>query len=317
MSLVNEVLRQLDNRSSLPVNSMPLQALMVSNDKKSVNYFKIIFFLLITILASIITVQLFFDVPLTNLLFHQQTTEKTVIKIAPQSEAIALPTIEIEAISVTPSVLAKNLESKSIETKSSEASHAVIATIVEVVAEDTQSLDSEATQLSDEIVQIQRIEVPGLKQYQLALKSYKKNESAMALHWVNLAIELEAIEKYQLLKARIYLQQKDGESFYNLVLQQANNHSLSWHRLVAPGLQIFSYHDLSNKYYTQLIKQQPQLVKWQLAMALNYSKLEEFDKTKALYQSLLQSSLLSTKQRQWLVSQARRLNENKVVVNGS
>jgi hypothetical protein len=100
-------------------------------------------------------------------------------------------------------------------------------------------------------------------------------------------------------------------------LQQADNHSLSWYQLVAPGLQIFSYHELSNTYYTQLIKQQPKQVKWQLAMALNFSKLKQFDKTTEVYQSLLQSSLLSNKQRQWLAIQSRRLNENKAIVNGS
>jgi hypothetical protein len=320
MSLVNEVLRQLDNRSSLPEHSMPLQALVVNN-KKSINFFRILFILLITILASIISAQWFYQQPLLNLFSTPQATEKT--------SEITKATAEPIVIAVEEAVNSEAIKSEAIN---SEAPSAVVIAIedeiggitaniaavnIEAVVEGAESLAADLNRGATELIQIQRVEVPGLKQYQLALKAYKRKQSTTALYWINLAIAEQANEKYQLLKARVYLQQNDGDSFYELVLQQADNHSLSWYQLVAPGLQIFSYHELSNTYYTQLIKQQPKQVKWQLAMALNFSKLKQFDKTTEVYQSLLQSSLLSNKQRQWLAIQSRRLNENKAIVNGS
>ena len=161
----------------------------------------------------------------------------------------------------------------------------------------------------ESIVAIKKVEVAGKYHYQRAIKEYKQQRYTSSLISINRAIGESEDEKYQVLKARILLKQQDNLGFVQFIQQQSDNTSLNWFQLVAPGLQLLSYYDLSNQYYVQLIKQQPESIKWSLAMALNYSKLNQIDKTLGIYQSLLQSSLLSKKQKKWILSQIRSMDQ--------
>jgi hypothetical protein len=64
-----------------------------------------------------------------------------------------------------------------------------------------------------------------------------------------------------------------------------------------------------------LVKQQPNEVKWQLAMALNFSKLGLDKKTYAIYENLLKSSLLTYKQQRWIVTRLERMQQVGVIIN--
>jgi len=312
MSLINEVLSQIDHRSSMPVKPLPLQALMV--DKKKVNYIKIIFFIIIFMLVILISMQWYYQSSLIDLVFSSTDKENrrydvyesdsSIVETNVKGKADIFETVEVSIKNENP--IKVNEEISELIVKNTGKSNTLPLTI------ESPSLPiAETTKLSNEIVKINPVLIPGLKQYKLALKAYKKKKNTLALHWVDLAIEEDMSERYLLLKARIYIQKNDADGFYNFVLNNSDNHSLSWYQLIAPGLQMFSYHQLSNKYYEKLVKNQPRQVKWKLAMALNYSKLGAFDKRQAIYQSLLESSLLSSKQRQWLVSQVSSFSRKK------
>ena len=167
--------------------------------------------------------------------------------------------------------------------------------------------------LSEE-ANITTVKNAGFKHYQLALRAYKQKYSEVALTWINLALSEEPKEEYLRLKVRILMQQGLGSEIYTLAIEQANNTNLSWFELIAPSLQMYSFYELSNKYYAELIKQQPNETKWQLAMALNYSKLGRNDRTIAMYQNLLTSTLLTYRQKKWITSRLEKMNPSEVAV---
>jgi hypothetical protein len=155
----------------------------------------------------------------------------------------------------------------------------------------------------------------GFKYYQLSLRAYKNKQTSVALSWIDLALAAAKKDEYLRLKLRILMQKEDRAELHRFVLAQHDNTSLNWFQLVAPSLQMYSYYDLSNKYYSELIKQQPNDVKWQLAMALNYSKLEQIEKTYSIYKNLMNSSLLTYKQQKWIVKRLSRMEQGKVAIN--
>ncbi|MGK0476511.1 MAG: ribosome assembly protein YihI (activator of Der GTPase) [Oleispira sp.] len=50
-------------------------------------------------------------------------------------------------------------------------------------------------------------------------------------------------------------------------------------------------------------------------MALNYSKLEQNEKTYSIYKALLNSSLLTYKQQRWVAKRLGRIEQGKVAIN--
>jgi hypothetical protein len=155
----------------------------------------------------------------------------------------------------------------------------------------------------------------GFKHYQFSLRAYKNKQTSVALSWIDLALAAAKKDEYLRLKLRILMQKEDRAELHRFVLAQHDNTSLDWFQLVAPSLQMYAYYDLSNKYYSELIKQQPNDVKWQLAMALNYLKLEQVEKTHSIYKNLLNSSLLTYKQQKWIAKRLSRMEQGKVAIN--
>lgn len=334
MSLVNDVLRQLDQRQASTEQVMPLQALQVeavNNAKVSIQH---ILVLIALILVATLLVQLFYQQPISKLLFPPSAPveKKTETQVLPaELKGIGLAMKEIESLDDIRasdfSIVDKPVVDKVVKIQKAEV-ETIKAEVIEVKTAEVKVAAAKKTVLNTlpapiEIqaptvnqTNIKRIEIPGLKDYQLALRAYKNKQSAKAMNWVDQAIAEKNEEKYLILKARIFIQKKDGDGLQQFVLAQSLN-SLDWFRHVAPGLQMFGFYRLSNQYYSQLVEHQPQQAMWQLAMALNYSKLGLNNKSNTLYQSLSDSSILSKQQKKWVDYQIKRMNTNKVVMNGS
>lgn len=347
MSLVNDVLRQLETNNSQPYKGMPLQPLMATETVERNKWIHFSFLALIVFLLIIISVQVFYEnsallgvsgydvvAPLQTKNITPELTRIVVPEITqtmapvskPSSMKNELPeTLPIITPIVSPEQRVENTEilvSDFLQHES--ANHKplkqefvnkepVNKEPVQHEALNQISTISVDNSLSEE-ANITTVKNAGFKHYQLALRAYKQKYSEVALTWINLALSEEPKEKYLRLKVRILMQQGLGNEIYTLAIEQANNTNLSWFELIAPSLQMYAFYELSNKYYAELIKQQPNETKWQLAMALNYSKLGKKDRTIAMYQNLLTSTLLTYRQKKWITSRLEKMNPSEVAV---
>ncbi len=351
MSLVNDVLRQLDNRATVPNHGIVLHPPLALNDGASSLSGQVmakkILLIAIVVLALIIVIQIIYQQPLLNLFVtpvdaqenslseislneSTEAVDREIITTNTISDPINEATVKAASVimvavdevvfddasfvdSKVKSTGSKFLKSQLLESKPVELKAAEL-TPIEVKATNTDSSIARilaSNTLGDKrtgMAIIKPIQTPGLQQYESALKFYQQKRLDKALEWVDLAINENKREKYLALKVRILLQQKNAHALYALALSNSAISTQSWFELMAPSLQILSYHELSNQYYAQLIIQQPKIIKWQLAMALNYSKLGDTDKTYAIYKKVLDSPSASARQKQWLESQVVRLN---------
>ena len=300
MSLVNDVLRDLDSRREPLENAFSSAGLIIGKKTVPAVPYQKILFLIIAFLILILSLQL--------------ASNKSIIQI--------LSPDENEYVVRQPKVLIQEIMKPDLAISITETVKDEVALLEPLVAD--KGIDVIADNLPRNIeitppvipvkdknidiprknnLAIKKIVVAGNSEYQAAIMAYKQQRYRSALSSIDHAINESADERYQVFKARIILKQKDGIGFVNFIQQQAGNTSLNWFQLVAPGLQLLSYYELSNQYYLQLIKQQPKNIQWPLAMAINYSKLDQKNRTYAIYQSLLESTLLSVKQRVWINSQ--------------
>lgn len=355
MSLVNDVLRQLETNNSQPYKGMPLQPLMATETVERNKWIHFSFLALIVFLLIIISVQVFYknsallEVSGYDVVAPAETksnASELTKTIAPELTRIVAPeithtmaavskpsamknelpeTLPITAPIVSPEQRVENtaplvsdfLQHESAKQKplkqESVNKESVNKKPVQQEALNQISTISVDNSLSEE-ANITTVKNTGFKHYQLALRAYKQKYSEVALTWINLALSEEPKEEYLRLKVRILMQQGLGNEIYTLAIEQANNTNLSWFELIAPSLQMYAFYELSNKYYAELIKQQPNETKWQLAMALNYSKLGKKDRTIAMYQNLLTSTLLTYRQKKWITSRLEKMNPSEVAV---
>ena len=338
MSLVNDVLRQLDSRTTAPdhrrILHPPLDLTEVASSVLAQGLSKKIFLMVIIVLTVIIVSQRVYQKPLLNLFassIDAGVAEINNTMTGPISEP-SIKVASIRAVAVdefkpadntvklvdsgileTKAIKSDRLKQTPLDSASSESKPKLVkasnisSSIVKTLTSNTTHFNVTESKATDVAI-IKAIETPGLVEYEFALKSYQQKRFHRALEWINLAIIENKLEKFLILKARIFLQQKNADALYKFALLNSTITTQSWFELMAPSLQILSYHELSNQYYAQLIVQQPKMIKWQLAMALNYSKLGDNHKTFAIYKKVLNSPLASARQKQWLESQIVRLN---------
>jgi hypothetical protein len=339
MSLVNDVLRQLNDHQTAPEHSMPLQTLQASRVKQNKRVLqKLIVFLGVS-LGIILILQLLYKKPLNQLIYSQNfkkvshvdslssgqlsikksEANKAIIKLSRIEENSPLSIKSAAVKERTAFLELDSVEPKPIEKKSMESADIKKKQLIESngATFGRRENDKIARKSIKSSTKIKKIDIPGLKQYQLALQAYKKKQSNIAMRWIDQALEKSFNEKYSILKARIFIQKKSAEDLFQYVLSQEKNTSLDWFKLVAPGLQMFGFYQLSNQYYTQLIKQQPKQVKWQLAKALNYLRLGQSDKSYAIYKNLTVSPVLSNQQRKWVLAKINRMESDKATINGN
>jgi hypothetical protein len=376
MSLVNDVLRQLDANSAKPCQAMPLHSMMIEQPAKRNKLMEISFILLVVFLFFILTLQILYkkslvdifyfndlnraevsqqslrSIPLNRLLITEGGKESTIrstsesdrtskenIKIAVassglvasktiESEVLKISTLKVQAAQDTLEIKNDRMAIIDDYSKTNPVKKEVLiqdaavkgirninANIKNTDMKNDQGYKLDLKEKNNKKVNITMVENIGFKHYQLSLRAYKNKQTSAALSWVDLALATEKKDEYLRLKVRILMQKGERAELHQFILAQNDNTSLDWFQLVAPSLQMYAYYNLSNKYYSELIKQQPNDVKWQLAMALNYSKLEQNERTYSIYKNLLNSSLLTYKQQRWIAKRLGRMEQGKVAIN--
>jgi len=329
MSLINDVLRQLDSKpnGSAEISSILPSALITENNEQSKVRLVIaaagILLLLIYISQLMLGRPLFSSAINSPEVTSLQTKHPKTIAakiIVPQ---IMTPKV-VAAKVVIPEVLTTNvvplkvtsfniignkdvalLGTVSLATSEKVASASEAEDIIKSPAEPSTNQLSEAVVIS---VQEQSWEE---KEYQIALRHFIDGNITESNRIIKHVLESSATSEYLGLQARIYIKLDDASSFYDLVKQHPENNNIDWYKLVAPGLQLFSYYDLSNQYYDELVKIEPKEIRWQLAIALNHLRLDKEDKALAIYHKLYQSKQTSNRQKQWLKNKIKRLSLNK------
>lgn len=338
MSLVNDVLRQLDSASSKPQKALPLHPMVADEPVRKKQIARIVFSTIVALLLLVLLLKTFYKESITDIFSATKSAEikqveALIIQEKEQLEQQAIEQKIIEQRTVENKLVEKKaIEKKSLEQKAIVEKAELVAAKEPPFVNEPKKIEQPKVNKQEQVqvqaskkkkeqefqpVKIKTIENPGFKEYQLALRSYKIKQNASALSWINAAIEKENKDEYLRLKVRILAQQGDGKALHKFVLSNNDITSLEWFQLVAPTLQIFSYYELSNAYYSELIKQQPNEVKWQLATALNFSKLGLNEKTYSIYKNLLNSNLLTNKQKQWVASRLDRMEQGRGVNNES
>ena len=319
MSLINDVLRQLDSKpsSNAGMHSILPSALITENNEQSKTRFVIaaagILLLLVYISQLMLGRPLFSspaiaaktDIPevlTTNIVIPEVLTTNIVplkvtnLNIISDKESALLDDISLPA---TDKVVIDNKTENSIVEDN------------EAAAINKSSLAPSTNQLSGPVVISIQEERWEEIEYQTALRHFIGGNIAESDRIIKRVLKSSITNEYLGLQARIYIKQEDASAFYELVKQHPDNNDIDWYKLVAPGLQLFSYYHLSNQYYYSLIKVEPGEIRWQLAIALNHIRLDKEDKALAIYNKLYQSKQTSNRQKQWLGNKIKRLSLNK------
>lgn len=144
--------------------------------------------------------------------------------------------------------------------------------------------------------------------YQKSLLSLNSGRVKNSENLINNAINLRADIKYLVLKARVLIELKKPKQFYDHIIKYSHLRNSEWLKIAAPGLQIFSFNQLSNTFYYFLIELEPRNIQWKLALALNFLRLNEPNKALAIYQALTKTEGVSQQQLVWLNRKIRQLN---------
>lgn len=354
MSLVNDVLRQLDSGSSAPQKLLPLHPMTADEPVRKKQIIRVLFSTVVVFLLLVIILQIFYKESIVDIFTPNKSAEIKQVEAVISQEKERLEKVRLEPDILEPKLIkidspvvsnaqnktaiaASKVESRKIENSKIESSKAERSKLKEKTTSLEKALVNKPEQLEQpktnvqlqtqapkqiqarefQSAKIKTVENPGFKEYQLALRSYKNKQNITALSWIDEAIVKDKKDEYLRLKVRILSQLGNGEELRQFVLNNNDNTSLAWFQLVAPSLQISSYYELSNAYYSELVRQQPNEVKWKLAMALNYSKLGLDEKTYSTYKDLLGSALLTNKQKKWIASRLERIEQGGGVSNES
>jgi hypothetical protein len=344
MSLINDVLRQVDANASSKsgiVSILPAATIYADGNK---NISRFLFASVSSLLLLILVLQLVLDKPLSSIFIKSSSyadaplqqyqpvgivpTTKTDPMLILNTQNVGLPVntflvkeplaaIE-EPLVIAPKLVIAAKPKVSIKPKPKpklNAKNIAVKTLaVQPIPERSisQPVTARGSVVGESVTVSSQPAVEGEKEYQDALRFFINENIPAADQFIKLALKKNSLEKYYSLQARIYIKQKDSAGFYALVKDNPGNTSLDWFKLIAPGLQLFSYYQLSNKYYYSLIKIEPEQIRWQLAIALNYQRLGDSEKAISTYHQLYQSERASNQQKQWLMKKIKRLSDNKV-----
>jgi len=309
MSLINDVLRQLDSKpsSNAGMHSILPSALITENNEQSKTRFVIAAAGILLLLVYIS--QLMLGRPLFS---SPAIAAKTDIPEVLTTNIVPLKVTNLNIISDKESALLDDIslpaKDKVVIDNKTETS---IVEDNEAAAINKSSLVPSTNQLSEPVVISIQEERWEEIEYQTALRHFIGGNIAESDRIIKRVLKSSITNEYLGLQARIYIKQEDASAFYELVKQHPDNNDIDWYKLVAPGLQLFSYYHLSNQYYYSLIKVEPEEIRWQLAIALNHIRLDKEDKALAIYNKLYQSKQTSNRQKQWLGNKIKRLSLNK------
>ena len=308
MSLVNDVLRQINEKdhsqermkSALPSS---LQQDSHARDKTQI--------ILLSLTALILIVYLFQLFVIGS--FNKDEARVSAPNFINDERSNALPdrfveSVDAESVEEIPNV---NLPAPVILKEAEQLKLEIpLDKPIRISPVPVKKVENTSRQLEQPVI-LKKKSNPKDIQYQAALKQFIAGDVDKSERILKNILDGSVKEEYLELQARIYMKKGKSEDFYQFVKQHPENSSISWYKLIAPGLQLFSYYHLSNQYYDALIKIEPNQIRWQLAMALNYSRLGEANKAIIIYNNLVRSDYVSDRQKKWLVKKIKRLTLSK------
>ena len=308
MSLVNDVLRQINEKdhsqermkSALPSS---LQQDSHARDKTQI--------ILLSLTALILIVYLFQSFVIGS--FNKDEARVSAPNFINDERSNALPdrfveSVDAESVEEIPNV---NLPAPVILKEAEQLKLEIpLDKPIRISPVPVKKVENTSRQLEQPVI-LKKKSNPKDIQYQAALKQFIAGNVDKSERILKNILDGSVKEEYLELQARIYMKKGKSEDFYQFVKQHPENSSISWYKLIAPGLQLFSYYHLSNQYYDALIKIEPNQIRWQLAMALNYSRLGEANKAIIIYNNLVRSDYVSDRQKKWLVKKIKRLTLSK------
>lgn len=354
MSLINDVLRQVDNRSKAQGDGLSFgyvghEGEQVVSNSKRIHYW--LFAVIIGVSAYFITNHLSFFISSNNELSslgsesnnsksfdkiengQSQQEEKFLLvedengnEVDDFDEALLLLDIEAEAENIE----AENIESRRIESLdiSNQSKASEIDSLSDIqpvtqphvvsneVIKSKASQTKQVTRKPKQQKTVKKTRKTGIDEYNKALAHYNRSEFSQAIHWANQAIAESKKEPYVQLLLRSHLANRNKSSF----VSTANGHdytSYAWLSIKASGMHLFDEHHQAIEAFKALIGKGQNTEKWKIALALSYESVGEIHNAKSVYQNLLDKHLLSGGQKRQVKNKLSQLSDNKEKQHGS
>jgi len=320
MSLVNDVLRQINEKdhsqermkSALPSS---LQQDSHARDKTQIILLSLTALILIVYLFQLFVIGSFNKeearVSVPNFMNVERSTAFPDRFVEPEFVSIDAATIEPVSVESVETIYKVNLPAPVIIKETEQLKLEIpLDKPIRISPVPVKKVENTSRQLEQPVI-LKKKSNPKDIQYQAALKQFIAGNIDKSERILKNILNENVKEEYLELEARIYIKKSDASSFYQLVKKYPENNGVSWYKLIAPGLQLFSFYQLSNQYYDELIKIEPNQIRWKLAMALNYSRLGESNKAIVIYRNLASSDYVSDRQKKWLLKKIKRLTLSK------
>lgn len=340
MSLVNDVLRQIDKKPKIRPELLSSAPVVTSETDQYQKLPTLIFTGFCAILVILIAVQIFSGTSILNLLnsepkiithlSHENLEELNVKRINEKEQMQVVENVvhsaPLPALPSNPVVESGRRDEMKVVGHSSETSeedqvkpkengYATVEVEREISKSKPDFLDikndsrpkriAEKNKESVSVIKVKQD--PADQYYRKSLMSLNSGNYLESKLLISDAISIRPDTDYVILKARIFIEENNASGFYDHVTSYSDLRDIEWLKLVAPGLQIFSFSKLSNQYYGYLISREPNVIRWKLALALNYLRLLETDKAIKVYQSLTVSEGISRQQLNWLKKRIHQL----------
>lgn len=355
MSLVNDVLRQIDNKSDIKSDGLSVAA--VSRNEKSGTNIKTNILLLVTAFLLSMTVALIVDAirhknEIANVRAKQLTQkplEKTQDDLLLKSEVEkdyldeyeyslrdiiddAEPVANIKKLGASDQKEPARQDDIIAETHISKQPIAAYKTKSSVKSEEKTPNKRQAkdtTFVKTVAAQKKETSHPRVNDfvitrdasalYNKSLSYFKNKQYAQSIDSIRKAIKFQGREKYYLLLLRNYLKTQDKQRFLSEISIQKFS-SLAWLSSVASGLYMFSEYSSAEIYFSKVVSLSSKNMRWKIAQAINYESGKKLLEAKKIYQLILVDNTISLQQRRQIETKYQQIEEqliNKGANDGS
>lgn len=143
--------------------------------------------------------------------------------------------------------------------------------------------------------------------YRQAVRFSSLGQFQQAYEVLDQAIAIEPRISYLALKLRLFLEQKDADGFIQYYRQHNGTDNSEWLTVAAPGLHMLGFFQEAAAAYERLIRQQPSIVNWPMAMSVALTEAGERGRAKQVLEWLPERYSLNPAQRQWVAQKAEAL----------
>lgn len=325
MSLINDVLRQVDNRSKAQGDGLSFgyvghEGERVRSGNKKIHYWLLA--VIVGVAAFLITNNLSLFISSkpevssfkTSMVNDGSSFEDNAFvmdedeEIDDFDEALLLLDIEegIEESNVEYIEPAK-VETLNIFKKNEEKSIEPVKEIKSIASVDPKKAIKKVADEPRQQKTVKKTRNTGIDEYNKALAHFNRSEYSQAIHWSNQAILESKKEAYFQLLLRSYLASRNKPKFIS-VASDNDYASYSWLSIKASGMHLFDEHQEAIEAFKALIAKGNNTEKWKIALALSYESVGEIDNARTVYKNLLDIHLLSDGQKKQIKNKLTQLS---------